>query len=58
MAIDPVCLMEVDPKKAKASSVYAGHTYHFCALSCKMKFDQDPETYIVRLKEKDRKVKK
>jgi len=50
--------MEVDPKKVKASSVYDGHTYYFCALSCKMKFDQDPEIYIEKLKEKRKKVKK
>ncbi|MFQ5870216.1 MAG: YHS domain-containing protein [Candidatus Zixiibacteriota bacterium] len=58
MVIDPVCSMEVDPKKAKASSVYDGHTYYFCALSCKMKFDQDPEIYIEKLKERRKKVKK
>lgn len=58
MVIDPVCLMEVDPKKAKASSVYDGHTYYFCALSCKMEFDQDPEAYIERLKKRSKEKKK
>jgi YHS domain-containing protein len=46
MAKDPVCGMEVDPKKAAAKSEYKGHTYHFCAPGCKAAFDRDPDKYL------------
>lgn len=46
MAKDPVCGMEVDVKKAAASSEYKGKTYYFCALGCKKAFDADPEKYL------------
>ena len=48
MAIDPVCKMDVEPKKAAAQSSYQGQTYYFCALGCKSKFDQDPEKYLAK----------
>jgi YHS domain-containing protein len=48
MAKDPVCSMEVDPRKAAAQSSYKGQTYYFCAVGCKAKFDQDPEKYLSR----------
>jgi YHS domain-containing protein len=46
MAMDPVCNMEVDEKKAAATSVYKGKTYYFCAPGCKADFDKDPEKYL------------
>lgn len=46
MAIDPVCKMNVDEKKAVATSDYKGKTYYFCAKVCKEKFDKEPEKYI------------
>ena len=46
MAKDPVCSMEVDPKKAAAQSNYKGQTLYFCAVGCKVKFDASPETYL------------
>src|SRR4030067_1471818 len=46
MAIDPVCGMEVDEKKAAATSSYKGKTYYFCPQSGKEKFDQKPEAFI------------
>jgi YHS domain-containing protein len=46
MAKDPVCGMEVDEKKAAATSVYKGVTYYFCAKGCKVTFDKDPEKYL------------
>ncbi len=46
MAIDPVCKMEVDEKKAAATSDYKGKKYYFCAKSCKKAFDQNPEKYL------------
>jgi len=46
MAIDPVCKMEVDEKTCKYKSEYKGKTYYFCALGCKMDFDDHPEQYL------------
>ncbi|MFZ5907451.1 MAG: YHS domain-containing protein [Nitrospirota bacterium] len=46
VAKDPVCNMEVDEKKAAATSVYKGETYYFCAKICKEKFEKEPEKYI------------
>jgi len=46
MAIDPVCKMEVDPKRAKYKSVYKGVTYYFCAPGCKKAFERDPKRYL------------
>ena len=45
MVTDPVCKMKIDEIKAAGSSVYKGQTYYFCALSCKQKFDKEPEKY-------------
>ena len=47
--------MEVDEKKAAATSKYRGKTYYFCAQSCKEKFDQRPETFI-RTQNKEHRV--
>jgi YHS domain-containing protein len=46
MAIDPVCGMEVEEKKAKHTSEYKGETYYFCAPGCKLMFEEEPETYV------------
>jgi YHS domain-containing protein len=46
MAIDPVCKMDVDPRKAAAQSTYQGQTYHFCCPACKARFDQEPAKYL------------
>ncbi|MGB9856976.1 MAG: YHS domain-containing protein [Dictyoglomaceae bacterium] len=46
MAKDPVCGMEVDEKKAVATSEYKGKIYYFCSKACKTAFDKDPEKYI------------
>jgi len=46
MAIDPICLMEIDEKNAPAKSVYNGQPFYFCNESCKKKFEEDPEKYI------------
>lgn len=46
MAIDPVCLMEVDEASAQWTSEYKGQTYYFCAPGCKVSFDEDPEKYL------------
>ncbi len=46
MAIDPVCKMTVDEKKAPATSEYKGVKYYFCAVGCKKAFDKAPEKYL------------
>ena len=43
---DPVCGMDVDPRKAAAASVHKGETYYFCSASCRDKFEQAPEKYL------------
>ena len=45
MLKDPVCGMQVDEKKAPATSTYKGEHYAFCGQECKVKFDQNPERY-------------
>jgi Cu+-exporting ATPase len=46
LAKDPVCNMNVDEKKAAATSVYKGMTYFFCSKGCKDKFDKEPEKFV------------
>jgi Cu+-exporting ATPase len=46
MAVDPVCKMQVNEKKATATSIYKGTTYYFCASGCKKAFDSAPEKYL------------
>ena len=45
MTKDPVCGMEVDEKRATATSKHDGQTYYFCSPQCKKAFDKKPETY-------------
>ncbi|MCS7206558.1 MAG: YHS domain-containing protein [Dehalococcoidia bacterium] len=45
-AIDPVCGMQVDPKKAPATYEYHGKTYYFCAPGCKVRFQKDPDKFL------------
>ena len=45
-AIDPVCGMTIDPQRAAGWFEYGGQTYYFCALSCREKFEADPEKYL------------
>jgi len=46
MAKDPVCGMEVDERKAEATSTYNGKTYYFCGRGCKNAFDKEPEKHL------------
>lgn len=50
MAIDPVCGMEVKENEAKATTVYQGKKYYFCAVVCKMKFDKNPEKFLKKMR--------
>jgi YHS domain-containing protein len=38
--------MEVDEKKAAATSAYHGKIYYFCAAACKATFLRAPEKYV------------
>ncbi len=46
VAKDPVCGMQVDEKKAAATSNYKGTTYYFCAAACKATFERAPDKFI------------
>lgn len=46
MEKDPVCGMEVDPKKTEWKFVYKGKIYYFCSKMCKKMFEEDPEKYL------------
>ncbi len=46
MVRDPACLMELDPRKAKAMVEYNGRSYYFCSEQCKEKFLAQPDTFI------------
>ncbi len=41
-----VCGMDVDTATAAGHIEYKGHTYYFCGLNCKDKFDASPEQYL------------
>ena len=45
MTKDPVCNMELNEKKAAATSIYRGQTYYFCSPGCKKAFDAHPDKY-------------
>ncbi|PIR39767.1 MAG: copper-translocating P-type ATPase [Alphaproteobacteria bacterium CG11_big_fil_rev_8_21_14_0_20_39_49] len=43
---DPVCGMDVDPKKTEHHFTHKGQEYHFCSSKCLGKFKASPEKYI------------
>ena len=43
---DPVCGMEFDKSKAKATYEYKGKTYYFCMEKCKEDFAKNPAKYV------------
>jgi YHS domain-containing protein len=52
MAIDPVCKMMVDERKAQYKTEYKGKIYYFCAPGCKKAFEENPEKYAVDVEKK------
>jgi len=46
MVTDPVCLMDLDLRQAKAMAEYDGRTYYFCSMGCKEKFLKSPKTFL------------
>lgn len=45
MAKDPVCGMDVDPKKAVHRAEHKGQSYYFCSAGCLKKFQANPGAY-------------
>ena len=43
---DPVCGMEIEKSKAKATYEYEGKTYYFCREKCKEEFAKNPAKYV------------
>ena len=43
---DPVCGMDVETNTSAGSTEHKGQTYHFCSLTCKQKFDHNPQQYL------------
>ena len=43
---DPVCGMNVDPAKAKATVAHEGTIHYFCCQGCADKFKADPKKYL------------
>jgi YHS domain-containing protein len=43
---DPVCGMDVEMATAAGRTEHKGHTYYFCGMNCKKKFDNNPEQYL------------
>lgn len=52
---DPVCGMDVSPEKASGKTEHQGKTYYFCSGRCLEKFQQDPEVYLAKIREKGKK---
>ncbi|GIT99112.1 MULTISPECIES: YHS domain-containing protein [unclassified Sulfurovum] len=46
MVRDPVCMMELDPRRATATAEYEGRLYYFCSDKCKDKFLAQPTVYV------------
>jgi P-type Cu+ transporter len=44
--IDPICGMDVEPRKAAGKHVYDGQSYYFCSHHCLAKFKEDPEKFL------------
>ena len=42
MGKDPVCSMQVDPKKAAGTSEYQGKTWYSCSAGCQAKVRSEP----------------
>ena len=53
-AKDPVCGMDVNPGRSNLVSVHGGHSYWFCAESCRKAFEADPDRYLHPKPEKRR----
>jgi len=43
---DPVCGMNVDPKKQEHATQHDGRDFHFCSARCQERFVSEPRAYI------------
>ncbi len=43
---DPVCLMELNPRRAAAMATHRGQAYYFCSAGCRDKFLVQPELFL------------
>ena len=48
MEKDPVCGMIVKTDEAAGRSEYQGKHFFFCSVSCKERFDHNPQTFAVK----------
>lgn len=46
-AIDPVCKMQVDKRRAAGDLHFEKKTYWFCSLSCAERFARQPSSYVL-----------
>ena len=46
MERDPVCLMALDPRQARAMAQHGGRAYYFCSEACKEKFLAAPQRFL------------
>ncbi len=47
-AIDPVCKMQVDKRRAAGDLRFDKRTYWFCSLGCVERFARDPSSYLAK----------
>jgi Cu+-exporting ATPase len=53
---DPVCGMSVDPESARRFE-HAGHDYFFCGERCRVRFREDPESFLADASSRGRDTK-
>ncbi len=46
LAKDPVCGMQIEVEKAKASLHHDHRTYYFCSRGCSWEFQEDPAAFV------------
>ena len=52
MVTDPVCLRELDERKAPQSAEFRGQKYYFDTERCRQVFERDPAEYAAHIPEK------
>jgi len=51
MALDPVCMMNIEAETPEVHSEYEGEKIYFCSEECKRIFETDPEPYLDEIQE-------
>lgn len=44
--LDPVCGTVIDQDRAAGKVDYAGETFYFCSSDCRVKFQEDPGSFL------------